>query len=179
MPERPAAFSESDAMKCRFLYFAIVALGVVLAVREFGAVPAPPALIDVTVGEGTSMSVAVSPDHRLLAIDLQGSIWTLPVSGGDATRITDVFNDARQPAWSPDGKWVTFFGYRDGGYDLWAVAPDGSNQHTSSRGDRLTIANRRGRTTARTSPFRPIGAIRSAAATTSGRWMYAVGKSAS
>src|SRR5689334_15972772 len=75
------------------------------------------------------MSVAVSPDGRTLAIDLQGSIWTLPSTGGAAKRITDVFNDARQPAWSPDGKWIAFFGYRDGGYDLWAVAPDGSDQH--------------------------------------------------
>jgi Tol biopolymer transport system component len=84
--------------------------------------------LEVTVGEGTSMSVAVSPDGRTLAIDLQGCIWTLPATGGRATRITDVFNDARQPAWSPDGKTIVFFGYRDGGYDLWAVDPDGRNQ---------------------------------------------------
>jgi Tol biopolymer transport system component len=88
-----------------------------------------PAIIDVTVHEGTSMSVAVSPDGRTLAIDLQGSIWTLPATGGTAKRITDLFNDARQPSWSPDGKWITFFGYRDGGYDIWSIAPDGSNLH--------------------------------------------------
>ncbi|MGH9200773.1 MAG: amidohydrolase, partial [Vicinamibacterales bacterium] len=88
-----------------------------------------PTVIDVTVREGTSMSVGVSPDGRTLAIDLQGSIWTVPSAGGAARRITDLFNDARQPAWSPDGKWIAFFAYRDGGYDLWAVAPDGSNQH--------------------------------------------------
>src|SRR4029079_16912925 len=106
---------------------AIVVLGLVIALR--GA-PAPaPAHIDVTVHEGTSMSVAVSPDGRTLAVDLQGSIWTLPATGGAATRITDIFNDARQPAFSPDGKWIAFFAYRDGGYDLWAIAPDGSNQH--------------------------------------------------
>ncbi|HZR25575.1 MAG TPA: amidohydrolase family protein, partial [Vicinamibacterales bacterium] len=75
------------------------------------------------------MSVAISPDGRTLAIDMQGSIWTLPSSGGPAKRITDLFNDARQPVWSPDGKWITFFAYRDGGYDIWAIAPDGSNQH--------------------------------------------------
>ena len=84
--------------------------------------------IDVTVDEGTSMSVAVSPDGRTLAVDLQGSIWTLPASGGAATRITDVFNDARQPAWSPDGRTIVFFAFRDGGYDIWAVAPDGTDQ---------------------------------------------------
>ncbi len=94
-----------------------------------GAPASTPAPINVTVHEGTSMSVAVSPDLRTLAVDLQGSIWTLPAAGGIATRITDVFNDARQPTWSPDGKWITFFAYRDGGYDIWAIAPDGSNQH--------------------------------------------------
>jgi len=34
---------------------------------------------EITVHEGTSMSVAASPDGRTLAIDLQGSIYTLPV----------------------------------------------------------------------------------------------------
>ncbi len=106
---------------------AIVVLGLVIALK--GAPASTPAKIDVTVHEGTSMSVGVSPDGRTLAVDLQGSIWTLPATGGAATRITDIFNDARQPTWSPDGKWITFFAYRDGGYDIWAIAPDGSNQH--------------------------------------------------
>ena len=90
--------------------------------------------VNVTVSEGTSMSVAVSPDGSTLAIDLQGSIWTLPATGGTAKRITDLFNDARQPAWSPDGKWITFFGYRDGGYDLWAMAPDGTQSAQADLG---------------------------------------------
>jgi Tol biopolymer transport system component/imidazolonepropionase-like amidohydrolase len=104
----------------------VIAISVI---TNLSAAPAPPTRIDVTVHEGTSMSVAISPDERMLAIDMQGSIWTLPATGGTATRITDLFNDARQPTWSPDGKWITFFAYRDGGYDIWAVAPDGSNQH--------------------------------------------------
>jgi len=90
--------------------------------------------VNVTVGEGTSMSVAVSPDGQTLAIDMQGSIWTLPATGGTAKRITDLFNDARQPMWSPDGKWIAYFGYRDGGYDLWAIAPDGTHQHKITTG---------------------------------------------
>ena len=85
--------------------------------------------VAVTVDEGTSMSVAVSPDGKMLAMDLQGSIWVMPATGGAARRITDLFNDARQPVWSPDGKTIAFFAYRDGGYHLWAVAPDGSGQH--------------------------------------------------
>src|SRR6476619_7588318 len=105
-------------------------IGLLSLVTSLAGAPASaPALIDVTVHEGTSMSVVVSPDGRTLAIDMQGSIWTLPSTGGSATRITDVFNDARQPAWSPDGRWIAYFAYRDGGYDIWAVAPDGSSQH--------------------------------------------------
>ena len=80
------------------------------------------------------MAVAVSPDGKWLAMDLQGSIWVLPASGGAARRVTDIFNDARQPVWSPDGKTIVFFGYRDGGYHLWSVAPDGTGQRELTRG---------------------------------------------
>src|SRR5205823_2762752 len=107
---------------------AVVLAASLALVAALGAAPASSPFIDVTVHEGTSMSVAVSPDGRMLAIDMQGSIWTLPSSGGAAKRITDLFNDARQPTWSPDGRTITFFAYRDGGYDIWSVAPDGSNQ---------------------------------------------------
>jgi Tol biopolymer transport system component/imidazolonepropionase-like amidohydrolase len=72
--------------------------------------------------------VAVSPDGRTLAADLQGSIWTMPAGGGAMTRLTDPFNDARQPMWSPDGRTITYFAFRDGGYDLWSMNPDGTNQ---------------------------------------------------
>ena len=105
------------------------ATAIVVGLLTLGVTMRAGQTLDVTVGEGTSMSVAVSPDGRTLATDMQGSIWTLPATGGTMKRITDLFNDARQPTWSPDGKWITFFGYRDGGYDLWAISPDGSNQH--------------------------------------------------
>lgn len=93
-----------------------------------------PQHVTITVHEGTSMQVAVSPDGQLLAMDLQGSIWVLPVGGGEARRVTDVFNDARQPQWSPDGRNLIFFGYRQGGYDLWEVGVDGSHQHQLTEG---------------------------------------------
>lgn len=92
------------------------------------SVPAAAATVDVTVHEGTSMSAAISPDGQTIATDMQGSIWTMPAKGGAMTRITDVFNDARQPMWSPDGRTIAFFAYRDGGYDIWAINPDGTNQ---------------------------------------------------
>jgi Tol biopolymer transport system component len=84
--------------------------------------------VDIQVHQGTSMSVSASPDGKWLAVDLQGSLWIVPAGGGTARRITDLFNDARQPAWSPDGKRIAYFAFRDGGYDLWTIAPDGSDR---------------------------------------------------
>ncbi|MCW2414371.1 amidohydrolase family protein [Sphingobium sp. B8D3D] len=88
----------------------------------------------VDVHEGTSMSVAVSPDGQSLAVDLQGSLWIIPAKGGEAKRITDYFNDARQPVWAPDGKTLAFFSYRDGNYDLYTIEPDGSNMRHVTNG---------------------------------------------
>jgi Tol biopolymer transport system component/imidazolonepropionase-like amidohydrolase len=105
-----------------------------IAIDDRRPARASSAPIDVTVGEGTSMAVAVSPDGRTLAIDLQGSIWTLPSAGGAATRLTDLFSDARQPTWSPDGAWITFFAYRDGGYHLWSISPDGTRLRQLTNG---------------------------------------------
>lgn len=125
-------------MKTRLVLFALVSMAVVLDAQQGArpvarrpAAPAAPAAsptVDVTVHEGTSMSVAISPDGQTLATDMQGSIWTMPAAGGAMKRITDVFNDARQPMWSPDGRTIVFFAYRDGGYDIWAINPDGTNQ---------------------------------------------------
>ena len=127
-------------MKTPFLLIALVATVSVVAAQQGSqprpapvrrapaAAPAAPAAVDVTVREGTSMSVAMSPDGRTIAADMQGSIWLMPAAGGPMKRITDVFNDARQPMWAPDGRTIVFFAYRDGGYDIWAINPDGTNQ---------------------------------------------------
>src|SRR5262245_20899379 len=83
--------------------------------------------VEITVREGTSMAIALSPDKRTLVIDLQGGLWSLPVAGGTAKRLTDEYSDARQPAWSPDGRRIAYQGYRDGTWRIWTIGPDGSN----------------------------------------------------
>jgi Tol biopolymer transport system component len=90
--------------------------------------------IEVTVREGTSMAVALSPDKRTLVLDLQGGLWTVPVTGGPAKRITDEYGDARQPSWSPDGRRIAYQGYRDGTWRIWSSAADGSDAKALTSG---------------------------------------------
>ena len=122
-------------------FFLSAAVAVLLAASQAVAAPADPpkisagdTLIPFDATEGTSMAASVSPDGARVAMDLGGSLWIVPIAGGRAERITDLFNDARQPVWSPDGKTLAYFAYRDGGYDLWSIKADGSDQKKLSTG---------------------------------------------
>jgi Tol biopolymer transport system component/imidazolonepropionase-like amidohydrolase len=84
-----------------------------------------PRTVHLTLHEGTNMAAALSPDRRTIAIDLLGTLWTLPAEGGTATAITDIFLDARQPSWSPDGRRIAFQAYRDSTWQIWIVNADG------------------------------------------------------
>jgi Tol biopolymer transport system component/imidazolonepropionase-like amidohydrolase len=90
--------------------------------------------ISVTVSEGTNIAAALSPDGRTLIIDLQGSLWTLPATGGAAKRVTEEYVDARQPAWAPDGKRVAFQGYNDGVWHIYVMNADGSGVRAITSG---------------------------------------------
>jgi Tol biopolymer transport system component len=90
--------------------------------------------LTIDVHQGTSMAVSVSPDGRRLALDLQGSLWIMPATGGRATPITDYYGDSHQPVWTPDGKRLIYFSYRAGTYDLWSIAPDGSDARQLTEG---------------------------------------------
>jgi Tol biopolymer transport system component/imidazolonepropionase-like amidohydrolase len=77
--------------------------------------------------EGTWMSSDVSPDGRTIVFDLIGDLYTLPVSGGKATRITSGPAWDSQPRWSPDGKRLSFTSDRGGCDNIWVMNNDGSH----------------------------------------------------
>lgn len=110
--------------------------GTAIAASGLAALPThgepAPAVGSVTVGEGTNLAVRPSPDGSQLALDLYGVIWSLPIGGGTARRLTDDFTDGAQPDWTPDGKRLVFQSYRDGNFHIWSVRADGSGltQHT-------------------------------------------------
>ncbi|HEA19878.1 hypothetical protein LCGC14_1464370 [marine sediment metagenome] len=83
--------------------------------------------IAVSLKEGTNMAAALSPDKKSLALDLQGTIWVMPASGGEATPVTDELGDCHEPTWSPDGQSIAFHSYKDGNYHIWTVQKDGTD----------------------------------------------------
>lgn len=78
------------------------------------------------LGQGTNISASVSPDGKHVAFDLVTAIWTVPITGGEAERLTGDDFDATQPSWSPDGRKLVCQAYRDGNYHLYTMRPDGS-----------------------------------------------------
>ncbi|MDF1701521.1 MAG: amidohydrolase, partial [Planctomycetota bacterium] len=73
------------------------------------------------------MSVDVHPDGTRIAFDLLGDIYTLPIAGGEATRLTSGLPYDIQPRWSPDGRQLLFTSDRGGGDNIWVMNADGSS----------------------------------------------------
>jgi len=74
-----------------------------------------------TTAEGTWMSLDVSPDGQTIAFDLMGDIYTLPISGGEATPVTKGMAWESHPRYSPDGKRLLFTSDRSGSDNLWYI----------------------------------------------------------
>ena len=85
--------------------------------------------------EGTWMSVDLAPDGQHIVFDLLGDLYTLSVSGGHATPITQGLPFDTQPVYSPDGQWIAFVSDRSGADNVWLVHPDGSDPRQASFGD--------------------------------------------
>lgn len=114
------------------LFAALLFVALPLAAQEsdgwdVSAGHGPTRTVSFETSEGTWMSVDVSPDGQTLVFDLLGDLYTLPLAGGEATRITSGPAYDVQPRWSPDGSRISFTSDRAGGDNVWTVAPDGSD----------------------------------------------------
>lgn len=87
-----------------------------------------------TTDEGTWMSVDVSPDGKTIAFDLLGDIYTMPVTGGHATRIVGGNSIDMQPRFSPDGKSIVFISDRNGSDATWLADADGKHPRLVTAG---------------------------------------------
>jgi tricorn protease len=71
-------------------------------------------------------NLALSPTGKRVAVEARGEIFTIPAEKGDVRDITHSSSSAeREPAWSPDGKMLSYFSDRSGEYELYIEAQDG------------------------------------------------------
>ena len=64
----------------------------------------PSRKIEFTSNEGTWLSLDVSPDGQTIIFELLGDLYTVPMAGGDAKKLTSGMAFNSQPHYSPDGK---------------------------------------------------------------------------
>ena len=68
----------------------------------------------------------ISPTGQRAVFEAHGEILTVPAEKGDVRNITRTAAVAeRDPAWSPDGKWIAYFSDASGEYALHIRAQDG------------------------------------------------------
>lgn len=63
----------------------------------------------------------ISPDGSRIAFTYKGDIWTVPTSGGQATRVTATPDYEANPVWSPDSRRLAFAGDAAGNFDIYVV----------------------------------------------------------
>ena len=81
--------------------------------------------LDFTTDEGTWISLDLSPQGQTIVFELLGDLYTLPIEGGTAERITDGQAYDMQPRYSPDGSMLVFVSDRDGSENIWVSKADG------------------------------------------------------
>ena len=87
-----------------------------------------------TTSEGTWISLDVSADGQTIVFDLLGDLYTIPIGGGTATRLTHGIAHDMAPRFSPDGREIVFVSDRSGDNNVWLMAADGSDVRAISKG---------------------------------------------
>ncbi len=91
--------------------------------------------INITTDEATWLAVDVSPVNNTLIIEVLGDLYTLPITGGEASAITTGMAFDSQPVYSPDGTKIAFISDRGGKEDLWIMDANGENPRNLSDAD--------------------------------------------
>lgn len=94
-----------------------------------------PELINTGTATNNNNDHGISFDGKMLAISNHTSdngknnsiIYTLPISGGEAFRVTEK-GPSYWHGWSPDGKQLVYCAERDGEYDVYQISAQGGSE---------------------------------------------------
>ena len=100
----------------------------------------PTRKVEFTTDEGTWLSLDVSPDGKTILFDLLGDLYTMPITGGEAKKITSGMGFNNQPHFSPDGQLIAFVSDRGGAENVWISKPDGSEAKQLSQDEQVEFA---------------------------------------
>jgi Tol biopolymer transport system component len=91
----------------------------------------------ITLSEGTDMAATISPDHKTMLVDLQGLLYSIPMTGGSAKQVSTPYDEDSHPDWSPKGGLIAVQSYAGGTFHIWTMLPDGTRrrQITAGHGD--------------------------------------------
>src|SRR5258708_24319169 len=71
-------------------------------------------------------NLAITPTGKRVLVEARGEIFTIPAEKGDVRNLSHSSGSAeRDPAWSPDGKYLSYFSDKSGEYKLVIETPDG------------------------------------------------------
>ena len=87
----------------------------------------PSRKIEYTTSEGTWLSLDVSPDGQTIIFDLVGDLYSVPITGGTAKKLTTGMAFNNQPHYSPDGKKIAYISDAGGAENVWIADADGTH----------------------------------------------------
>lgn len=90
--------------------------------------------VEINYDKVTNLAATISPDGSEAILDIQGIFWRVNMESGESVQLTEPDLDPARPHWSPSGDFVAMQAFKKGTFDIWTMAPDGTNLRQLTEG---------------------------------------------